>query len=66
MFILLFVVLALSSVLNRRIFLYYPDFGPEKYHSLFNQMILPRGFLSSNSDPSYKLEGELKLNILLP
>ena len=35
-------VLALSSVVNRKICTYYPDFGSLKYKLLFNQQIDPR------------------------
>lgn len=42
-------LLAISSVINRKIFLHYPDFGPTKYHSLFNQLIIPRNFYVNKS-----------------
>ena len=35
-------ILSLSSVINRNIVTYYPDFGPERYKIMFNQEIAPR------------------------
>ena len=40
-------ILALSSVINRRIQTFYPDFGVHKYKLFFNQTIQPRCFVSS-------------------
>ena len=41
-------ILALSSVTNRRIQTFYPEFGDYKYKFFFNQTILPRCFVSIN------------------
>jgi len=51
-------VLALSSVLNKKIVVHYPEFGPIKFCNFFNQTILPRSFY----DPTGSTFGVVKTN----
>ena len=52
-------VLALASVINRKIQLHYPDFGPEKYGLIFNSINFPRSYYES-----IELKSEESLDIL--
>ena len=42
-------VLAMSSILKRKLTVHYPDFGPLKYRILFNQEIMPRCFYDDHN-----------------
>ena len=54
-------VLALASVLNKRIYCHYPDFGEVKLKSLFNHCVLPRSFYTS---PSHFVASDIILDLL--
>ena len=51
-------VLALSSVLQHKISLHYPEFGKFKYSIFFNQSILPR---RCYCDPSFIFRGDINI-----
>lgn len=56
-------VLSLSSVLKQKIQLNYPDFGPIKYRTLWNNLIIPR-HLYENSDHTVCSNKESVINLL--
>ena len=57
-------VLALSSVVGRKICLFYPDFGPEKFRILFKNIIFPRHHYRCFVFKNETLESNTCLNLL--
>ena len=48
-------ILSLSSILKQKLQLFYPDFGPKSYRTLWNNLILPRhSYVNSNAFVSDK------------